>query len=130
MIAQQVSQMRQATQMQHKHYAVLEVLSVYALIQTLIVASRSIDRVQREIQVLGWSYIVAFSCFVLIPALIIWLTHRDWAEYGVSLKDWRTNLDIGIKTFLVRFIPDAVGRAGGAMLGLSSQMRSVLIDVT
>lgn len=130
MIAQQASQLRQATQTQHKLYAVLEVLFVYALIQMLIAASRSIGLVQREIQVLGWSYIVAFSCFVLIPALIIWLMHRDWAEYGVSLKDWRTNLDIGVKAFLVRFIPDAVGRAGGAMLGLSSQMRSVLIDAT
>ena len=28
------------------------------------------------------------------------------------------------------FVPDAVGRAGGAMLGLNSQMRDILIDVT
>lgn len=130
MIAQQASQMRQATQMWHKLYAVFEVLFVYALIQTLIVFSRSIGLVRWERQNLGWSYTVPLICFVLIPALMIWLTHRNWAEYGVSLRDWRTNLDIGIKAFLLRFMPDAVGRGGGALLGLNSQMRDALIDVT
>jgi hypothetical protein len=56
MIAQESSQMRQAIQLRHKLYAVLEVLFVYALIQTLIVSLRSIDLEQRERQVLGWSY--------------------------------------------------------------------------
>lgn len=112
----------------HKLYTVLEVVFVYALMQTLIVSSRSIDLVQREIQVLGWSYIVALTCFVAIPALVIWLTHRNWAEYGVSLTDWRTNLDIGIKAFLVRFIPD-LGRAGVYFLGLNPKTQNIAIDI-
>jgi membrane protease YdiL (CAAX protease family) len=131
MIAQQASHMKQTSQMLHKVYAVLEVLLVYALIQALIVSSRSIDLVQREIQVFGWSYIVAFSCFVLIPALIIWLARRNWAEYGASLREnWRTNLDIGIKAFLVLMIPHAIGRGGATFLGLSPQMRDRVIDIT
>lgn len=130
MLAQQASQMRPATQVRHRLYAVLEVLFVYALIQTLILFAGSTSLVKWERQNLGWSYTVPLACFVIIPALIIWLAHRNWAEYGVSLTDWRTNLDIGIKALLVRFIPEAIGRAGGAMLGLSSQTRDLFIDVT
>lgn len=114
MLAQQTSQMRQAAQMRHRLYAMLEVLFVYALIQTLILSSHSIDLVQQEKQVLGWSYTVPFSCFVLIPALIIWLTRGNWADYGVSFANWRTNLDVGIKAYLVSLIPYVFG-VGGAM---------------
>ena len=117
------------SQTRHKLYVLLEVLFVYALIQTLIVASRSIDLVQREKQVLGWSYTVAFSCFVAIPAVVIWLARRSWAEYGVSLKGWRTNMDVGVKAFVVLIIPHAIGRGVPTFLGLSPQIRDVAIDI-
>jgi membrane protease YdiL (CAAX protease family) len=129
MIAQQASQMRQASQARYKLYALLEVLFVYALIQTLILYLGSTSLAKWEKQNLGWSYMVPLICFVVIPALIIWLTHRNWTEYGVSLANWRTNLDIGIKALVIRIIPDAIGRGGGAMLGLNAQTRDLLINV-
>lgn len=116
--------------MKSKILTLLEVLFVYALIQTLILFWRSTDLVQQEVQKFGWSYITATSCFVVIPALVIWLTRRNWAEYGVSLTDWRTNLDIGIKAFVVTIIPYLVGRVGGRIMGLNSQILDVFIDIT
>jgi len=116
--------------MRHKLYAALEVLFVYALIQTLIVYLGSTSVAKWEKQNLGWSYFVPLICFVIIPALVIWLTHRNWAEYGVSLTDWRTNLDIGIKAFVVLIIPHAIGRGGATLLGLNSQIREIVIGIT
>jgi hypothetical protein len=96
-----------------KILAFLEILLVYAVMQAIGIALRStgIDGWQR--QNLGWSYTGMFI-FVGIPALVIWLTRRDWAEYGVSRADWETNLDIGIKAYLVRIIPYVFG-VGGAI---------------
>lgn len=96
-----------------KVFALLEILLVYAAMQVISIALRptGIDLWQREN--LGWSYTGMFI-FVGIPALVIWLARRDWAEYGVSLADWQTNLDIGIKAYLVRIIPYVFG-VGGAM---------------
>ena len=113
----------------HKLYVLLEVLFVYKLIQALIVLSRSINLVKWELQTLGWSYSVPLVCFVIIPAIAILLTRRNWAEYGVSLANWRTNLDIGVKAFLVRFIPDLFGRVGTSFLGLTGVTRQVVLDV-
>jgi len=115
---------------QNKLYIVFEVIFIYALIQTLIVLSRSIDLVQREKQALGWSYTVPLICFVILPAVVIWLTRRNWEEYGVSLKDWRTNLDIGIKAFVVLIIPHGIGRSGAYFLGLNPPTRDIVIDIT
>lgn len=96
-----------------KVVTIVEILLIYAMMQAVSIALQptGIDRWQREN--LGWSYTGMFI-FVGIPALLIWLTRRDWAEYGVSLADWQTNLDIGIKAYLVRIIPYVFG-VGGAM---------------
>lgn len=117
------------SQTPHKLYVLLEVLFVYALIQALIVFSHSINLVNWEKQTLGWSYSIPLVCFVIIPAVSIWLTRRNWAEYGVSLADWRTYLDIGVKAFLVRFIPDLFGRMGTSFLGLNGATREVVLDI-
>ena len=79
--------------MKSKILALSEILLVYAVMQAISIALHptGIDQWQR--QSLGWSYTGMFI-FVGIPALVIWLTRRDWAEYGVSLADWQTNLDI------------------------------------
>jgi membrane protease YdiL (CAAX protease family) len=90
-----------------KILAIIEILLVYAVMQTLGIALRSIGIVQWEVQNLGWTYIGMFI-FVCIPALVIFLTRRNWAEYGVTLADWKTSLDLGIKAYLVRIIPVAV----------------------
>lgn len=90
--------------MKSRILAVLEIFLVYATIQALGIALRSTGIVQWEIQNLGWSYI-GMLIFVGIPASVIWLTRRKWAEYGLTLADWQTNLDVGIKAYLVRIIP-------------------------
>jgi len=96
-----------------KVLALLEILLVYAVMQAISIAlcPTGIDQWQRE--TLGWSYTGMFI-FVGTPALVILLTRRNWAEYGVSLADWQTNLEIGIKAYLVRLIPYVFG-VGGAM---------------
>jgi membrane protease YdiL (CAAX protease family) len=96
-----------------KFLSLSEILMVYFVMQAISITLRptGIDQWQR--QNLGWSY-TGMLIFVGIPALLIWLTRRDWAEYGVSLTYWQTNLDIGIKAYLVRIIPYVFG-VGGAM---------------
>ncbi len=90
--------------MKSRILAMLEILLVYATIQALGIALRSTGIVQWEIQNLGWSY-TGMLIFVGIPASVIWLTRRKWVEYGIALADWQTNLDVGIKAYLVRIIP-------------------------
>jgi len=72
---------------------------------------------QWEKEHLGWSYIGALM-LVGIPALVLWITRRNWAEYGVSLANWPNNLDIGMKGYLVAFIPYVFGWLIAPDLGL------------
>jgi membrane protease YdiL (CAAX protease family) len=90
--------------MKSKILALLEILVVYAVLQFIGIFRRSTGIVQWENQTLGWSY-SGMMFFVGIPVLVIWLTRRNWAEYGLSLANWQTNLDLGIKAYLVRFVP-------------------------
>jgi hypothetical protein len=106
-----------ATSGKTKLLAVVEVLLVYALVQALVIALRSTAIMQWEIQNLGWSY-TGMLILVGIPAIVMWLGRRNWAEYGVSLVNWQTNLDIGIKAYLVAFIPLVFGVGGAMQLGL------------
>lgn len=89
--------------MKSKWSAFLEIILVYAVLRLLGTGLRSTGIVQWEQEMLGWSY-TGEILFIAIPALVIWLAHRNWADYGVSLADWQTNLDIGIKAYLVRII--------------------------
>lgn len=102
-----------------KLLALLEVLLVFAGLMSLDTVWGSTGIVQWEKRNLGWSYTMMLW-WVGIPALIIWLTGRNWTAYGVSSVDWQTNLDIGIKAFLVRFIPYVLGYGGAMWLGLDS----------
>lgn len=56
------------------------------------------------------SYISGATLF-LIPIVIIWITRRDWAAYGFTLRNWREGLDIGLSGYLIRMI-------GGFGIGL------------
>ena len=106
-----------ATSTKTKLLALLEVLLVFAALEGLDVLWRSTGIPQWEVQNLGWSYTGMFW-WIAVPAFLIWLPRRNWAEYGVSLANWPTNLDIGIKAFLVAFIPLAFGLGGAMQLGL------------
>lgn len=101
-----------------KTLAVLEILLVYAAIQGVGIFWRSTEIVQWEKQNLGWSY-TGMLFFVGIPALVLWLTRRNWADYGVSPAQWPTNLDIGLKAFLVSLIPYVFGMGGVYLLKLN-----------
>ncbi len=104
--------------MRAKLLAVLEILLAYAVMQSLGIALRSTGVVQWEIKTLGWTYTGALV-FVGVPAIILWLARRRWADYGVTLADWPTNLDIGLKAYLVAFIPMVLGLGGTALLKTS-----------
>lgn len=101
-----------------KILTLLEILLVFAVCVALRVAGRSTSIMQWEQQNLGWSYTVPLA-WIAITALAILLTRRSWAEYGVSSANWRTNLDTGIKAYLIRFVPIVIGTGGAAYLGLS-----------
>jgi hypothetical protein len=55
---------------------------------------------------------------MLVPLAALWLTRRRWSDYGVTLAGWQNNLDIGIKAYLVRIIPVALGLGGAALVKL------------
>jgi len=104
--------------MKTRIFTTLEILSVFVLFLVLRVSLRTASIVQWEKQNLGWSYIVMLL-FIGITVLVILLTRRGWAEFGVSTMKWQTNLDIGFKAYLVRIIPAVFGTFGPAWLGLN-----------
>lgn len=89
--------------MKNKWLAVVEIFLVYLILRLLVAGLDSTRVVQWELETLGWSYTIEIL-FIAIPALVIWRARRPWADFGVSLADWVTNLDIGIKAYLVRII--------------------------
>ncbi len=101
-----------------KALALLEIGLVYAAIQGIGILWRSTAIVPWEKQNLGWSY-SGMVFFVGIPALVLWLTRRNWADYGVSLAQAPANLDIGLKAFLVSLIPYVFGMGGVYLLKLN-----------
>jgi membrane protease YdiL (CAAX protease family) len=101
-----------------KILTIFEILLVFAVLVALRVALRSTSVVQWEGQNLGWSYVIPLL-WIGIIVLVMRLTHRSWAEYGVSTANWRTGLDIGMKAYLVRFIPIVIGTGGAFWVGLS-----------
>lgn len=98
-----------------KLLALVEILLAYGVIQSLVQAWRSTGVVQWEFQNLGWTY-TGSLIFIGVPALVIWLRRRNWADYGVSGANWPTNLDIGMKAYLVRIIPFVLGLGGAAFI--------------
>ncbi len=112
-----------ATSTKTKLLALLEVLLVFAALEGLEVLWRSTGIPQWEVQNLGSSY-TGMLLWVLVPALIIWLPRRSWAEYGLSSMNWPTNLDVGIKAFLVACIPLVFGVGGAMQLGLEPNQLS------
>lgn len=115
--------------MKNKGLALLEIILTYVVLRLLGTGLRSTGIVQWELETLGWSY-TGEILFIAIPALVIWLTRRNWAEYGVSLAEWQTNLDIGIKAYLVRII--SVGALVAALLlgiGYTSLKGGLLISI-
>ncbi len=99
--------------MKAKLLAILEILLAYAALQALTVGLRGV--MQTEIRFLGWSYLGSLF-FTGVPAVIIWLTRRRWADYGVTLAHWPINLEIGMRAYLVAFIPIVLGLGGSVLL--------------
>jgi membrane protease YdiL (CAAX protease family) len=117
------------TSMKTKLLALLEVVVVFAALEMLEVLWRRTGIPRWEAQHLGWSYTMMLL-WAGIPALIIGLTRRNWAAYGVSTVNWRTSLDIGTKAFLVALIPMMLGLGGAMQLGLDTNRISGGLFVT
>ena len=107
--------------MKTKLIAILEIAIVYAAIRLLGGMLRSTDVIQWELDHLGWTYLGSIV-FVGIPILTILLFRRTWVEYGFTLAGWQSNLDIGIKAYLVRMIP--MGVFLGAIIWLKMDYRN------
>lgn len=95
----------------------LEILTVFVIFVVLRITLAPTRVVQWELRNLEWTFTLMIL-FVAVTALVILLTRRKWSEYGVSGANWQTNLDIGMKAFLVSFIPLGLGWAGAERLGL------------
>lgn len=98
----------------------LEIVGIYALMQAVQIIWRATGIRQWEIANLGWTY-TGSLIFVGIPAIFLWLARRDWATYGITRADWQTNLDVGIKAYLVRLIPVVLGLGIALWLGFGYQ---------
>lgn len=103
--------------MKAKLSAVIEIALVYTMIRMIGNALRSTGIVNWELEQLGWTY-TGMLVFVGVPALFLLITRRDWTEYGVNLKDWQWDLDLGIKAYLVRLVPVSVFLAVTLWVGM------------
>ena len=106
----------------------LEIILVFVVFIALRVALRSASIVKWENQNLGWVYTIMLL-WIGITVLVILLTRRSWAEYGVSSQNWPTNLDLGFKAYLVR-ISIIFGLGGIAWLGLQSNEPTGVAAIT
>jgi len=43
--------------------------------------------------------------FIATTLIVMALTRRPWRDYGLTLKDWRLSLDIGMTGYVARFVP-------------------------
>jgi len=62
------------------------------------------DLVRAEVALLGWSY-VSGALLILVPVAILRLTGRDFKRYGLTMEGWKQGLGVGMKCYLVRFVP-------------------------
>lgn len=104
--------------MQAKILAVVEIILAYSAIRAVNSLLHMTGLPQWERETLGWVY-SGFLIFIGVPALIIWLTRRSWAAYGVTTRNWRSNLDLGLKLYLVMFLPWILGFGSLALLKTS-----------
>ncbi|MEJ5311600.1 MAG: CPBP family intramembrane glutamic endopeptidase [Anaerolineae bacterium] len=107
--------------MKNKVWAGVEILIVYGVMRLLGQAIRATGLMDAEVRLLGWSYLGGLLQMG-VPLLVIWITRRRWADYGVTLAGWQNNLDIGIKAYLVRIIPYVLGIGGTMLLKLDYRM--------
>ncbi len=107
--------------MKNKVWACVEILGVYIVMRLLGQAVRSTGLMDAQVHLLGWSY-TGGLIQMGVPLLVIWLTRRRWADYGVTLAGWQNNLDVGIKAYLVRIIPYVLGIGGAMLLKLDYRM--------
>lgn len=62
------------------------------------------DIVVAEVALLGWSYLQGVL-LILVPLVILLLTGRSLQAYGITLEGWRQGLSVGMKCYLMRFVP-------------------------
>jgi CAAX protease family protein len=107
----------------------LEILAVFTLIVVLRVVLRPTSIVQWEKQNLGWPYTLNLLIIGLVTFVML-LTRRGWAEYGVSVKNWPSDLDLGFKAYLIRILPAVAATFGPAWLGLKlSEVKQGIFDL-
>lgn len=59
-----------------------------------------------EMENLGWSYIGG-SLGVVVAVILLIITRRNFAAYGLNLHSWRSSLDLGMTCYLILMIPFA-----------------------
>lgn len=85
-----------------KGKSVVEVLIVFALTTLLSWwLNAEFMRLQLDSEVQRW---LGGAVFIAISLVVIGLTRKPWAEYGLTRRDWRLHLDVGMLAYLASFI--------------------------
>ena len=90
---------------------IIEVLLFFLLFNVLKPVGGLLARtgiLGKEIEVLGWSYIGG-AFLIILPVAILLLTRRNFADYGLTLKNWQVGLDLGLLGYLLELIPWVFG---------------------
>lgn len=95
-----------------KGKAITEILLLFALFAATGYATGATGLVRWKRNVLGWSY-TGGLCLILIPVIILLVTGRDSGVYGLTLRRWRYDLDVGLTSYLVLLIPLGLRRTSG-----------------
>jgi len=89
----------------------LEVLLIFVLFNVLKPIGTLLTRtgiLEKEINLLGWSYLGGVFLIILSVAILL-LTHRNFADYGLTLANWQIGLDLGLLGYLLSLIPFGLG---------------------
>ena len=97
--------------------SIVEVVLIFGLFVFLIDLYKFTGLFKLELNALGWSYIGALQ--IVIPIIVIVLAKRNFASYGLTLRRWGYNLNVGLTCFLVLLIPYGAMILLLPMLGVS-----------
>ncbi len=96
-----------------KAKAVIEVVGVFILIWLILALVGLSPLGEWERQVAGRFSFIEYALIISITLLILVITRRDLASYGISLRNFRYHLDIAVTAFL----PVAIGYLPIAFIG-------------
>ncbi len=86
-----------------KGKSILEVIILFAFISVFSWwLNTQLKLLNLDFEVQRW---IGGFISITLSLIIMALTRRPWREYGLTLKDWRLSLDVGMTGYVARFVP-------------------------